>query len=71
MTPAGEQGTPRPGRAPRSVPGAGYIECCICNRPIPRDQYSTGRCWTDPNGITCAAHAACLLRVGEQDLRLA
>ena len=47
-----------------------HIVCCICTQPIPLDQYRIARCWTDPNGQTCAAHARCLIRIGEQDLGL-
>lgn len=48
----------------------GHIVCCICLLPIPLDQYRTARCWTDPQGITCAAHVACLVWVGERDVGL-
>ena len=49
---------------------SGHIVCCICLDHIRIEEYRTARCWTDPNGITCAAHSACLIRVGEQDLDL-
>jgi hypothetical protein len=52
------------------APGPGHIPCVICLAVIPFDQYATARCWTDPFGITCAAHAACLVGVGERDLGL-
>lgn len=47
-----------------------HIPCCICTRPIHLDQYATARCWTDPDGITCAAHALCLVAVGEKEIGL-
>ncbi len=47
---------------------SGHIPCVICLGLIPLDQYRTARCWTDPLGVTCAAHAACLTAVGERDL---
>lgn len=49
---------------------AGHIPCVICTHTIALEQYRDARCWTDPNGITCAAHAACLLAVGEQEIGL-
>lgn len=58
----------RTGTGPASP--AGYIPCVICPNPIPLDEYRTARCWTDPQGVTCAAHAHCLVWVGEQDLDL-
>ena len=48
----------------------GHIPCCICLAAISLDDYRTARCWTDPRGITCAAHAACLIRLGEQEIGL-
>jgi hypothetical protein len=65
MIPAGGEGRPAREHGPSR---AGHIACCICLAPIPLDQYATARCWTDPNGETCAAHASCLLSVGEWDL---
>lgn len=50
---------------------AGHIPCCICLDHIRIEEYRTARCWTDPLGVTCAAHASCLVRVGEKDLGLA
>lgn len=44
--------------------------CCICTRPIALNDYRTARCWTDPHGETCAAHATCLINVGEAELHL-
>jgi hypothetical protein len=64
ILPAGE------GRGRNIPPPAGHIPCCICLAPIPLDEYRTARCWADPAGITCAAHAACLIGVGERDLGL-
>lgn len=52
------------------MPSVGHIICCICLLPIPLDEYHSARCWTDPTGITCAAHARCLTNVGEPDLDL-
>lgn len=49
---------------------AAYIPCVICLDIIRIEEYRTARCWTDPLGTTCAAHAACLIRVGEKDLNL-
>jgi hypothetical protein len=49
---------------------AGHIPCAICTGPITLDQYRSARCWTDPQGVTVAAHAICLVRVGETDLGL-
>ncbi len=57
-------GTGEPTRA------AGHIVCVICIGIIELDDYRSARCWTDPGGITCAAHAGCLVRVGEADLDL-
>lgn len=70
MIPAGGEGRPGPGRTPRSVPGAGHIPCVICTDTIGQAEYRTARVWTDPAGITCAAHHSCLVRVGEADLDL-
>lgn len=64
MTPAGE------GPGAEMPSPAGHIICCICVLPIPLDQYRTGRCWTDPEGVTVAAHAACLTWIGENELHL-
>jgi hypothetical protein len=64
IVPAGE------GRRTEHPSSAGYIPCVICLEPISLDQYATARCWTDPHGETCAAHALCLIAVGERDLRL-
>lgn len=58
-------GTYEPSRA------AGHVQCCICLGLIPLDQYRTARCWMDPEGKTCAAHAHCLRRVGEREIGLA
>lgn len=52
---------PRPGH---------HITCVICADTIYLDEYRSARCWTDPTGITCAAHAGCLRRLGENDLHL-
>jgi hypothetical protein len=49
---------------------AGHIPCTICTHTIAPDDYRTARCWTDPGGTTCAAHHACLVRVGETELHL-
>lgn len=49
---------------------AGHIPCVICLDHIHLEEYRTARCWTDPNGITCAAHAPCLTRLGETELQL-
>lgn len=48
----------------------GHIECVICTDVIALDQYYTARCWTDPEGVTVAAHHACLTWIGEYDLHL-
>jgi hypothetical protein len=70
FSPGGE-GTPAPdGRSAPAPSGAGWIPCALCLLPIHLDQYRTARCWTDPEGVTVAAHAACLLWVGETELRL-
>jgi hypothetical protein len=70
LLPGGE-GTPARGSdAPTAGSWAGWIPCVICEHTISLDQHRTARCWTDPNGVTCAAHAACLIRVGERDLGL-
>jgi hypothetical protein len=47
-----------------------HILCCICTQPIGLDEYEAARCWTDPFGVTCAAHHACLQSIGEYDLQL-
>lgn len=65
MIPAGGEG--RPVRGPART---GHILCCICTSPIYFEQYRSARCWTDPDGTTCAAHASCLVNVGEHDLGL-
>lgn len=65
----GGEGTPAPGGT-HGPSGAGWIPCAICLLPIHLHQYRTARCWTDPNGITVAAHAHCLIWVGETELRL-
>lgn len=70
MIPAGGEGRPARDYDTPAEPRAGHIPCVICTGPIGLDEYRTARCWTDPHGITCAAHAACLARVGEQDLGL-
>jgi hypothetical protein len=63
------------GRSARDVPHAtsraGHIPCVICTGLIGLDQYQSACCWTDPNGVSCAAHGACLVWVGERDLGLA
>lgn len=51
-------------------PRAPHIQCCICLDLIPLTEYRTARCWVDPKGETCAAHAACLIRVGETEIGL-
>lgn len=48
----------------------GHIPCAICSQPIHLDQYRTARCWTDPFGVTVAAHHQCLVALGETDLDL-
>jgi hypothetical protein len=66
---AGGEGNP----ARDAHPGpsrAGWIPCCICLDHIRLEEYRTARCWTDPDGTTVAAHAACLVRIGETDLGL-
>lgn len=71
MTCPGGEGT-TPARGPsHDASRAGHITCAICTDPIELDQYRTARCWADPDGVTCAAHAHCLVRVGEKDLKLA
>lgn len=50
--------------------GDGHVPCTLCPDPIELDQYRTARCWTDPGGITVAAHAACLIWIGEHELSL-
>jgi hypothetical protein len=49
---------------------AGWIPCAICTDPIHPHEYRSARCWTDPTAITVAAHAACLVRIGEHELSL-
>lgn len=49
---------------------SGHIICCICLHVIHLEEYRTARCWTDPAGETCAAHAGCLVRVGEKEIGL-
>lgn len=64
-------GVARPARGgPYDSSRAGHIPCCICTATIALDEYRTARCWTDPNGITVAAHALCLLAVGEKEIGL-
>ncbi len=66
---AGGEG--RPAReGPHNSPRAGHIVCCICTSLIPLHEYRTARCWIDPEGETCAAHAACLIAVGEKEIGL-
>lgn len=48
-----------------------HIVCCICLGLIPISDYRTARCWMDPDGETVAAHAACLVRVGEREIGIA
>lgn len=48
----------------------GHIKCCICTGLISVSEYRTARCWVDPNGVTCAAHARCLISVGEKEIGL-
>lgn len=69
MNPAGGEGTPARDVS-HATSRAGHIECCICTDPIYLEQYRTARCWTDPDGTTCAAHAQCLIALGETDLHL-
>jgi hypothetical protein len=68
MTPEGGHS---PARGTARAPALGHIQCAICAGLIGLDQYRQARCWTDPEGITVAAHATCLIRVGERDLGLA
>lgn len=70
MIPAGGEGTPARD-VPHATSRAGWIPCVICIQTISVDEYRTARCWTDPFGVTCAAHATCLVSVGERDLGLA
>jgi hypothetical protein len=67
---AGGEGNPARDGAHPSPPRAGHIRCVICTDTIALDNYRSARCWTDPGGHTCAAHAACLIRVGEPDMQL-
>jgi hypothetical protein len=67
---AGGEGDPAPDRSHDRSGAAGHIPCCICLDHIRLEEYRTARCWTDPDGTTVAAHAACLVRVGETDLGL-
>lgn len=48
----------------------GYIPCAVCTEPINYDEYRSARVWTDPDGLTVAAHQECLVRLGETDLEL-
>jgi len=64
-----EDGSDHPAGEP-PVPRPGHIPCVICLDTIYLDEYKQARCWTDPRGITCAAHADCLRRLGETDLGL-
>lgn len=64
-------GRKRPaGEEPRTPPSPGHIECCICTSIIPANQYATARVWSDPHGVSCCAHAICLIRVGEKEIGL-
>lgn len=49
---------------------SGWIPCAICTDTITLDEHRSARCWTDPTGITVAAHRNCLIRVGEHELSL-
>lgn len=51
-------------------PRAGHIPCVICTDLIAPDQYATARVWVDPNGISCCAHAGCLVALGEKEIGL-
>lgn len=66
--PVGGPGQEGRGTGVPSSPG--HVRCCICTDLILLSEYRTARCWTDPNGITCAAHALCLIRVGEREIGL-
>lgn len=71
-TPICEGGSGQPAGDERTTPRPrpGHIPCVICTDTISLDHYRQARCWTDPHGITCAAHSSCLLRLGEFDLDL-
>lgn len=34
--------------------------CAACGQPIFDEQWPSSYCWTDPDGITVAAHGHCL-----------
>ena len=70
MSPVGGEGWPARDYDIPAESRAGWIPCAICTRAIPLDQYRTARCWTDPEGVTVAAHAACLVSIGEHELDL-
>lgn len=65
----GGEGSPAPD-AHHGPSGAGWIPCAICTHHIRLDQYRSARCWTDPFGVTVAAHHHCLVALGETDLDL-
>lgn len=52
------------------TPSPAWIPCAICTDLIGLDQYQSARCWTDPHGITVAAHHHCLIALGETELDL-
>lgn len=58
------------GRGTEAPSPTGHIVCCLCLFPIALEQYRTARCWTDPEGVTVAAHAGCLTWIGEHELSL-
>lgn len=58
---------PTPPHTNQPTAASGHIQCCICLGPIPFEQYAEARVWSDPGHITCAAHAACLERIGDID----
>lgn len=58
------------GEEPNAPSPTGHIQCCICTNTIALDEYRTARCWADPTAITVAAHAHCLVRIGEHELSL-
>lgn len=47
-----------------------HILCCVCEQPVPKTQWWNSFAWIDPAGTTCAAHRACLARLGEFELGL-
>lgn len=64
-SPAGEgRGTEIPS------PAGGHVPCVVCLHVIRIEEYRTARCWVDPDGISCAAHAPCLIRLGEPEVGL-